>query len=181
MSLIHTEVKPFRATAYHQRRFIEITEANLKGKWSVFFFYPADFSLVCPSELGDLADHYFEFQNLGVEVYAISTDSHFTHKAWHDSSDVIAKIEYPMVADRSWTLAKNFDVLIESEGMTQRGTFVIDPEGKIQIIETCAVGIVRNAKELLRKIKLAQFVHAQPVESCFNPLGQEGAQFLPND
>lgn len=181
MNLIHTEVKPFRATAYHHRQFIEVSEANIKGKWSVFFFYPADFSLICPTELGDLADHYAEFQNLGVEIYAISTDSHFTHKAWHDSSDVVGKVEFPLVADRSWTLAKNFGVLSESEGMTQRGTFVIDPEGKIQIIELSAVGIVRQAKELLRKIKIAQYIHNQPFENCSTSWLQENEPFLPSD
>lgn len=181
MNLIHTEVKPFRATAYHQRQFVEISEANLKGKWSVFFFYPADFSFICPAELGDLADYYTEFQRLGVEIYAVSTDSHLTHKAWHDSSDIIGKVEFPMLADRSWTLAKNFGVLIENEGMTQRGTFVVDPEGKIQIIELSAIGIVRSAVELLRKIKLAQQIHNQAYEICSATWVDDNKPFLPDD
>ena len=145
MSLINTEVKPFKATAFQNGKFIEVTEADLKGKWSVVFFYPADFTFVCPTELGDLADNYAEFQKLGVEIYSVSTDTHFTHKAWHDSSEEIKKIQYVMVGDANWTLAKNFDVLIEADGLADRGTFVIDPEGKIQIVEINAGGIGRDA------------------------------------
>ena len=166
MSLINTEVKPFQTTAFQNGQFIEVTEADLKGKWSVVFFYPADFTFVCPTELGDLADNYAEFKKLGVEIYSVSTDTHFTHKAWHDSSAEIKKIEYVMVGDANWTLAKNFEVLIESAGLADRGTFVIDPEGKIQIVEINAGGIGRDAQELLRKVKAAQYVHAHPGEVC---------------
>ena len=166
MSLINTEVKPFQATAYHNGQFVEISEADMKGKWSVVFFYPADFTFVCPTELGDLADHYVEFQQLGVEIYSVSTDTHFTHKAWHDSSDEIKKIQYLMVGDPTRTLAKNFEELIEKDGLADRGTFVIDPDGKIQIIEINAGGIGRDAQELLRKVKAAQYVHTHPGEVC---------------
>lgn len=166
MSLINTAVKPFSATAYKNGQFIELSEKDMLGKWSVVFFYPADFTFVCPTELGDLADHYAEFQNIGAEIYSVSTDTHFTHKAWHDASDEIGKIQYPMLGDPAWTLAKNFEVLIEAEGMADRGTFVIDPEGKIQIVEINAGGIGRDASELLRKLKAAQYVHAHPGEVC---------------
>lgn len=166
MSLINTEVKPFQATAYHNGQFVEISEANLKGQWSVFFFYPADFTFVCPTELGDLADNYAEFQKLGVEIYGISTDTHFTHKAWHDTSDVIGKVQFPLIGDPAWTLVKNFDVLIESAGLADRGTFVIDPDGKIQMIEISADGIGRDATELLRKVKAAQYIYTHPGEVC---------------
>ena len=166
MSLINTAVKPFSATAYKNGQFIEVSEKDMLGKWSVVFFYPADFTFVCPTELGDLADHYAEFQNIGAEIYSVSTDTHFTHKAWHDASDEIGKIQYPMLGDPAWTLAKNFEVRIEAEGMVDRGTFVIDPEGKIQIVEINAGGIGRDASELLRKLKAAQYVHAHPGEVC---------------
>ena len=166
MSLINTEVKPFNATAYKDGQFIEVSEKDMMGKWSVVFFYPADFTFVCPTELGDLADHYAEFQKMGVEVYSVSTDTHFTHKAWHDSSEEIKKIEYPMVGDPTWTLAKNFEVLIEEDGLADRGTFVIDPNGTIQIVEINAGGIGRDASELLRKLKAAQYVYAHPGEVC---------------
>ena len=165
-SLINTEVKPFQATAYYDGRFIDVTEASLKGEWTVMFFYPADFTFVCPTELDDMADLYPEFQKLGVEIYAVSTDTHFTHKAWHDSSETIGKIKYPMIGDPTGTITRNFGVMIEEAGLAERGTFVMDPEGKIQIIEINAGGIGRDASELLRKIKAAQYVAAHPGEVC---------------
>ena len=166
MSLINTEIKPFKATAYHDGEFVEVTEAAVKGKWSVFFFYPADVTVVCPTELGDLADHYAEFQKMGVEIYGVSTDTHFTHKAWHDSSETIGKVRYPLVGDPTHAISRNFEVLIEGAGLADRGTFVVDPEGRIQIVEITAGGIGRDAAELLRKVKAAQYVAAHPGEVC---------------
>ncbi len=166
MSLINTEIKPFSATAYHDGSFVPVSEGDLKGKWSVVFFYPADFTFVCPTELGDLADNYAEFQRLGVEVYSVSTDTHFTHKAWHDTSETIGKIAYPMIGDPTGTITRNFEVMIEEAGLADRATFVVDPEGKIQVLEITAGGIGRNAVELLRKIKAAQYVAAHPNEVC---------------
>ena len=166
MSLINTEVKPFSATAYHNGSFVPVTDQDLRGKWSVVFFYPADFTFVCPTELGDLADSYAEFQRLGVEIYGVSTDTHFTHKAWHDTSDTIKKIQYPLIGDPTGVITRNFGVMIEEAGLADRGTFVIDPEGKIQIVEINAGGIGRDAGELLRKVKAAQYVAAHPGEVC---------------
>ncbi|MBK9615282.1 MAG: peroxiredoxin [Uliginosibacterium sp.] len=166
MSYINSAVKPFNATAYHHDKFIPVSDADLKGKWSVVFFYPADFTFVCPTELGDLADLYPEFKKLGVEIYAVSTDTHFTHKAWHDTSDTIKKIQYPMIGDPTGTITRNFGVMIEEAGLADRGTFVLDPEGKIQIVEINAGGVGRDASELLRKVKAAQYVASHPGEVC---------------
>ncbi len=166
MSLINTTVKPFKATAYHDGKFVDLTEANLKGKWSVFVFYPADFTFVCPTELEDLAENYAEFKKLGVEVYGVSTDTHFAHKAWHDTSDAIKKVQYPLVGDPTGTLARNFEVMIEEEGVALRGTFVINPEGQIKVLEVHDNGIGRDASELLRKVKAAQYVASHPGEVC---------------
>jgi NADH-dependent peroxiredoxin subunit C len=166
MSLINTQVKPFKAQAYVGGKFVEVTEADLKGKWSAVVFYPADFTFVCPTELGDLADHYAEFKKLGVELYGVSTDTHFTHKAWHDASDTIKKVQYPLVGDPTGTLARNFDVMIESEGLALRGTFLIDPSGTIKVCEIHDLGIGRDAKELLRKAQAAQYVASHPGEVC---------------
>ncbi|MBB5390215.1 MULTISPECIES: alkyl hydroperoxide reductase subunit C [unclassified Herbaspirillum] len=166
MSLINTTIKPFKATAYHDGKFVDISEATLKGKWSVFVFYPADFTFVCPTELEDLADNYAEFKKLGVEVYGISTDTHFAHKAWHDTSEAIKKVQYPLVGDPTATLARNFEVLIEEEGLALRGTFVINPEGQIKVLEIHDNGIGRDASELLRKVKAAQYVASHPGEVC---------------
>ena len=166
MSLINTEIKPFKATAYSNGTFVPVTDADLKGKWSVVFFYPADFTFVCPTELGDLADVYPEFQKLGVECYSVSTDTHFTHKAWHDASDTIKKINYPMIGDPTGAITRNFDVMIEEEGLALRGTFVINPEGVIKVAEIHDLGIGRDAKELLRKVQAAQYVASHPGEVC---------------
>jgi len=166
MSLINTTLKPFKAQAYHNGKFVEVTEAALLGKWSVVFFYPADFTFVCPTELGDLADLYPEFKKLGVECYSVSTDTHFTHKAWHDASDTIKKIQYPMLADPTGAITRNFDVMIEEAGLALRGTFVIDPQGVIKVCEIHDLGIGRDASELLRKVKAAQYIAAHPGEVC---------------
>jgi len=165
-SLINSEVLPFQAMAFHNGRFIPVSDADLRGKWSVVFFYPADFTFICPTELGDLADKYEEFKSLGVEIYSVSTDTHFTHKAWHDSSDSIRKIEFVMVGDPTGRICRNFGVMIEDAGLAERGTFVVDPQGKIQVIEITAGGIGRDASELLRKIHAAQYVASHPGEVC---------------
>ena len=166
MSLVGTPVLPFSAEAFHNGSFVTVTEADLKGKWSVVFFYPADFTFVCPTELGDLADNYDTFNKLGVEIYGVSTDTHFTHKAWHDTSDTIGKIKFPLIGDPTGTITRNFDVMIEEAGLADRGTFLIDPDGNIVLLEISAGGVGRNALELIRKIKAAQYVRNHPGEVC---------------
>jgi len=166
MALINTEVKPFTATAFRSGEFVEVSSSDLRGKWAIVFFYPADFTFVCPTELGDLADHYEELQALGTEVYSVSTDTHFVHKAWHEASDTIGKIKYYMVGDPTAEIARNFDVLREGQGLADRGTFLIDPDGIIQIVEIHPEGVGRNAAELLRKVKAAQYVRSHPNEVC---------------
>jgi len=166
MSIINSTIPAFSAQVYHEEAFRTVTEKDLAGKWSVFFFYPADFTFVCPTELGDMADKYEELKKMGVEVYSVSTDTHFTHKAWHDTSDTIRKIKYPMLADPTGALARAFGVYIEEEGLAYRGTFVVNPDGKIKIAEIHDNGIGRNAEELIRKIQAAQFVASHPGEVC---------------
>lgn len=177
MSLINSSVKPFKAEAFKDGKFVTVTDGDLKGKWSVVFFYPADFTFVCPTELEDLADNYAEFQKLGVEIYSVSTDTHFAHKAWHDTSAAIKKIKYTMVGDPTLAISRNFEVLIEEAGLADRGTFVVDPNGVIQIVEITAGGIGRDAKELLRKVKAAQYVASHPGEVC-PAAWKEGAKTL---
>ena len=166
MSLINTQIKPFKATAYHNGKFVDVSDETIAGKWSVFVFYPADFTFVCPTELEDLAEQYAEFQKMGVEIYSVSTDTHFAHKAWHDTSDAIGKVNYPMIADPTHVLSRNFEVLIEEEGIALRGTFVVNPEGQIKVMEVHDNGIGRVASELLRKVKAAQYIAAHPDEVC---------------
>jgi NADH-dependent peroxiredoxin subunit C len=166
MSVINTPIRPFTATAFHNGSFVDVSDTDLKGRWSVVFFYPADFTFVCPTELGDLADHYAEFEALDVEIYSVSTDTHFTHKAWHDSSATISKIQYPMIGDPTGEITRNFGVMREGQGLADRGTFVIDPDGVIQAVEITAEGIGRNATDLLRKVRAARYVREHPNEVC---------------
>ncbi len=166
MSIVNSTLKPFKAQAFHNGKFVEVTEASVAGKWSVFFFYPADFTFVCPTELGDMADVYPEFQKLGVEIYSVSTDTHFVHKAWHDASETIKKIKYPMIGDPTGTITRSFDVMIEEAGLALRGTFVVNPEGVIKVAEIHDLGIGRDAKELLRKVQAAQYVASHNGEVC---------------
>ncbi|MEV4933066.1 MULTISPECIES: alkyl hydroperoxide reductase subunit C [unclassified Sphingobium] len=166
MALINTTIKPFTATAYKEGKFVDVTDADVKGKWAVFFFYPADFTFVCPTELEDLADIYPTLQKLNVEVYSVSTDTHFSHKAWHDTSPAIGKINYYMLGDQSGQITNNFDVMRPGVGLADRATFLVDPEGVIQFMEITSEGVGRNATELLRKVKAAQYVAANPGEVC---------------
>ncbi|MBB3980494.1 peroxiredoxin (alkyl hydroperoxide reductase subunit C) [Sphingobium fontiphilum] len=166
MALINTPLKPFKATAFKEGKFVDVTDADVKGKWAVFFFYPADFTFVCPTELEDLADIYPTLQGMGVEVYSVSTDTHFCHKAWHDTSPAISKINYYMLGDQNHDISNMFGVLREGVGLADRGTFVLDPEGVIQLVEITPEGVGRNAAELLRKIKALQYWTSHPGEVC---------------
>jgi peroxiredoxin (alkyl hydroperoxide reductase subunit C) len=177
MSLINSTIKPFSVNAFQQGEFKTVTDEDLKGRWSVLVFYPGDFTFVCPTELEDLADHYAEFQALGVDVYGVSTDSHFSHKAWHGSSAAVGKVQYALLADLTHQLSRDFDVLIENDGQALRGTVVIDPEGLLRTVEVPDNGIGRDATELLRKVKAAQYITAHPNEVC-PAKWDEGAETL---
>lgn len=165
-TIINSKVPEFKAQSYVNDSFKTVTDKDLMGKWSVFFFYPADFTFVCPTELGDLQDKYETLKGMGVEVYGVSTDTHFTHKAWHDTSETIKKIQYHMLADPTGALSRAFGVYIEEEGLAYRGTFLVDPEGRIKIAEIHDNGIGRNADELVRKVQAAQFIAKNPGEVC---------------
>lgn len=180
MSLINSTIKPFKAQAYHAGKFIEVSEQDFKGTWSVLMFYPADFTFVCPTELEDLADHQREFEAMGVKVYGASTDSHFAHKAWRDTSETIKKVDYPLIGDPTGALSRNFEVMIEEEGMALRGTFVINPEGVIKVMEVHDNGIGRDASELMRKVKAAQYVAAHPGEVCPAKWSEGAATLTPS-
>ncbi|WP_041069846.1 alkyl hydroperoxide reductase subunit C [Candidatus Ishikawella capsulata] len=166
MSIINTKIKPFYNMAFKSNEFISISEKDIIGKWSIFFFYPADFTFVCPTELADLADNYEEFKKLNVDIYAVSTDTHFSHKAWHNTSEMISRVQYAMIGDPTGTLTRNFNVMREIDGLAERGTFILDPYGFIQTIEITAEGIGRDASDLLRKLKAAQYIHKHPGEVC---------------
>ena len=178
MGIIGSTVQPFKATAFQAGKdFFEVTDQDLAGKWAVFFFYPADFTFVCPTELEDMGEKYALLQATGVEVYAVSTDTHFSHKAWHDTSERIGKLSFPFLGDQNHTLSNQFGVLREGVGLADRATFVVDPDGVIQIVEQTCEGVGRNANEHVRKIKAAQYVRANPGQVC-PAAWEEGAETL---
>lgn len=165
-TLINTPLPEFKLAAFQNNEFRTVTNEDIKGKWAIFFFYPADFTFVCPTELVDMAEKYEDFQKLGVEVYSVSTDTQFTHKAWHDTSDSIKKIKYAMLADHTGVFTRALGAMDEAEGVAYRGTFVVDPEGLIKLIEIGDNAIGRNADELFRKVEAAQFVATHDGEVC---------------
>ncbi len=177
MSQIGNQIVDFKVEAYHNEAFKTVTKEDVLGKWSIFFFYPADFTFVCPTELEDLQGLYSEIQAVGAEVYSVSTDTHFVHKAWHDNSETIKKLQYPMLADPTGVLSRGFDVMIEESGLAERGTFVVNPEGEIVFYEVVAGNVGRNAEELLRKLKALKFVAEHPSEVC-PAKWKEGAETL---
>ena len=166
MSLIGKEIGEFKVQSFVNNEFKEVTKEDVLGKWAVFFFYPADFTFVCPTELEDLADKYEDFKKIGCEIYSVSCDTHFVHKAWHDVSKTIQKIQYPMLADPTGALARDFDVMIESDGLAERGSFIVNPEGKIVAYEVIAGNVGRNAEELFRRVQASQFVAEHGDEVC---------------
>ena len=166
MSLINTEVKPFKAQAFHTGKFVEVSDASLKGKWSVIVFMPAAFTFNCPTEVEDAAENYAEFQKLGAEIYIVTTDTHFSHKVWHETSPAVGKAKFLLVGDPTHQLTRAFDVHIDAEGLALRGTFIVDPKGVIKTLEIHDNAIARDMKETLRKLKAAQYVASHPGEVC---------------
>ena len=153
MTLLQHELTDFKVNAFQNNEFREVTKDDVLGHWSLFFFYPADFTFVCPTELEDLAENYAKFKEIGCEIYSVSCDTHFVHKAWHDANEKIAKIEYPMLADPTALLAKDLDTYNEADGMAERGDFIVSPEGKVVAYEVISSNVGRNAEELLRRVQ----------------------------
>ena len=178
MSLINTTVPPFKTQAFHNGKFVEVSNESMKGKWSVVIFMPAAFTFNCPTEVEDAADNYAEFQKMGTEVYIVTTDTHFSHKVWHETSPAVGKARFPLVGDPTHTLTRMFGVHIEAEGLALRGTFVINPDGIIKTVEIHDNSIARDVKETLRKVQAAQYVAKNPGQVC-PAKWQEGAKTLP--
>lgn len=165
-NFIGKKVIDFTVPAYKKDKLIEVSNKDLEGHWSIFFFYPGDFTFVCPTELEDLSNYYEKLKEVNCEVYAVSTDSEFVHKAWADASERINKVEYTMLSDRAMELSKFFGVLIEGEGQALRGSFIVNPKGEIVAYEIHSPGIGRSAKELFRKVQAAQFVAKHGDQVC---------------
>ncbi len=166
MSIINTPIQPFKVQAFKNGKFIEVTEADLKGKWSVLVFMPAAFTFNCPTEVEDAADNYAAFQKMDTEVYIVTTDSHFAHKVWHETSPAVGKAKFPLIGDPTHQLTRMFDVHIDEDGMALRGTFVINPDGVVKTAEIHDNSIARDMVETLRKLKAAQYVAKNPGQVC---------------
>ena len=166
MSIINKQVQPFKVQAFHNGKFVEITDQSLRGHWSVLIFMPAAFTFNCPTEVEDAAEHYAEFQKLGAEVYVITTDTHFSHKVWHETSPAVGKAKFPLIGDPTHQLTRQFDVHIDEEGLALRGTFILNPEGVIKTAEIHDNAIARDVKETLRKLQAAKYVAEHPGEVC---------------
>lgn len=165
-TLVNSKLPEFSLKAFRDNDFANVSDQDLRGKWSILFFYPADFTFVCPTELSDLADRHDEFKALGVDLYGVSTDTHWVHKAWWDTSETIKKVKYHLLADPTAKLTEALGIYDESAGVAYRGTFLVDPDGVIQAVEIHNDGIGRNAEELLRKTKAAIFVREHPGQVC---------------
>jgi peroxiredoxin (alkyl hydroperoxide reductase subunit C) len=166
MSIINTTVAPFKAQAFHNGKFVEVSNETIRGKWAAFIFMPAAFTFNCPTEVEDAADNYAEFQKLGAEVFIVTTDTHFAHKVWHETSPAVGKARFPLVGDPTHQLTRQFGVHIEEEGLALRGTFIVNPEGVIKTAEVHDNSIARDVKETLRKLKAAQYVAKNPGQVC---------------
>ena len=165
--LIINQLAPkFSAESFHNGEIKKVNLADYHGRWVVLVFYPADFTFICPTELGSLADNYEEFKRLNTEILSISTDTAFVHKAWWDSSETIKKIQYPMLADPTGNICRAYKTYIQEEGLRLRGTFIIDPEGNLKAWELHDNSIGRSSVELLRKLKAAQFVKEHGDKVC---------------
>jgi len=166
MSLINKPVPEFKTQAFHNGKFVEVSNETLKGKWNVMIFMPAAFTFNCPTEIEDAAENYAEFEKMGAEVYIVTTDTHFSHKVWHETSPAVGKARFPLVGDPTHTLTRGFDVHIDEEGLALRGTFIINPEGVVKTAEVHSNEIARDVSETLRKLKAAQYTAANPGQVC---------------
>jgi peroxiredoxin (alkyl hydroperoxide reductase subunit C) len=166
MSLINKSIPEFKTQAYHNGKFVEVSNETLKGKWNVLIFMPAAFTFNCPTEIEDAADNYAEFEKMGAEVYIVTTDTHFSHKVWHETSPAVGKARFPIVGDPTHTLTRGFGVHIDEEGLALRGTFIINPEGMVKTAEVHSNEIARDVSETLRKLKAAQYTAANPGQVC---------------
>jgi peroxiredoxin (alkyl hydroperoxide reductase subunit C) len=177
MSLINKQVPEFKSQAYHNGKFVEVTNESIRGKWNVFIFMTAAFTFNCPTEVEDAADNYEAFKAAGAEVYIVTTDTHFSHKVWHETSPAVGKAQFPLVGDPTHTLTRGFDVHIDEEGLALRGTFIINPEGVVKTAEVHSNEIARDVSETLRKLKAAQYTAANPGQVC-PAKWKEGAQTI---
>lgn len=154
-TIIGKQISWTELDAFHNGKISKINLADYKGKWIILFFYPADFTFVCPTELKELSDYYPEFRNNGAEVFSISTDSAYVHRAWQKDNPLLKDIKFPMLSDRAGNLSRSLGVYNDSTGTAIRAVFIVDPDGRIVAAEYTHDSIGRNAGEILRKLDAA--------------------------
>lgn len=163
---INDRIPDLEADAYYHNGTTRIKFGDYRGKWMVFIFYPADFTFVCPTELEEMASLYKNFTDLGAEVFSVSRDTVYVHKAWHDSDPRIKRIQFPMISDTTGNLCRTFGTYNESDGLSQRASFIFDPDGYLKVMEIHDNSFGRNTKELLRKLEAAKFVRENKGKVC---------------
>ncbi len=166
MVKVGEKVIDFELEGYQNEQFKRIHLSDFKGKWVILLFYPADFTFVCPTELAEAADYYGKFRKEGAEILSLSTDTVYVHKAWYDESPSIKKITYPMLADPAGKVCREFGTYLENDGISLRGTFIIDPDGVLKSLEIHDNSIGRSSVEILRKLQAAIFVSQHQGEAC---------------
>lgn len=165
-TLVNKELPHLEVEVFHNNEIKKVNLGDYRGKWLILFFYPADFTFVCPTELQEMAELYPKFQELNAEVMSVSTDTAFVHKAWHDNSPAIGIVTYPMIADPTGKLCRMLGTYIEEEGLSYRASVLINPDGVIKAYEMHDNSIGRSAEELLRKLQAAQYVNENPGQVC---------------
>lgn len=166
MVQIGEKVDNFKAEAFYEDEIVDIELNDYLGKWVVLAFYPADFTFVCPTELEDFAEKHEDFRDENAEILSVSTDTSFVHKAWHDNSDAIAKVDYPMIADPAGKICRQFGTYKEEEGVSWRGTFILNPDGEVVHKEIHNNSIGRNVSEILRRLQAAKYVEEHEGQVC---------------
>ena len=167
---VGADVPDFKMETYEPSSgsFGEVSLADLKkeGKWTILVFYPADFTFVCPTELADLAEQNGDLEKLGAKVISVSTDTKFAHLAWKNTEKLMENVTYTMGADATGDISRLFGVYDEQTGLALRGTFIINPEGKLVSSEVNFYNVGRNAGELVRKMEANAYLKDHPAEAC---------------
>ncbi len=166
MLTIGQQVPDFETPAFKDNAIGSVKLTDYKGKWVVLLFYPADFTFVCPTELAEAAAFHGDFQKEGAEILSVSTDTAYVHLAWKETSKMLSGVKYPMLADPTGKICREFGTYIEADGLSQRASFIIDPKGNLKYMEIHDNSIGRNTEEILRKLQAAKYTEEHPGEVC---------------
>lgn len=156
----------FEGEAFWNNEIKKFRLSDVRGKFVVLLFYPGDFTFICPTELEEAAAHYTEFQKHNAEIVSISTDSVWVHKAWHDQSPAIKKVDFAMLADPTGQICRAYETYLDNVGVSLRGTFIIDPDGILRVKDIHDNSVGRSTAEILRRLQAIKFVREHPGNVC---------------